>query len=1203
MPLKIDTLYYELDARTAGFEQSILRSQHAVDDFAKFVINKPMLAVAAFGAGLLAIGVEAAKMADDVDVAMRKVVAAFPQAGKEIDRLRGIVEQLSEVTPRSQVELAEAAAHIASVGVDSVAELQLRLRKAVDIADATGADLQSVIEGLDTVGDAFGLSAKKAADAVTQIFGAAQGKVGIEEVFTTLERGGSVLASLSVTATQAGEAMVALIDAGIPRRQAGTVLTTILELTSRVKQLKAAGGEQAEVGRLIEQTLSRQNVQSKGLTGALGDFATQVERGNRDLSEYGIRSNTVNAIQRVVAASVADTRTETEKLADAQAKLEAAAATNRESASALAKILKNELSESLIRLGNDILPVAIKLIDGLTSAMRRLKGEGNPLKDIDRLAGKVPTVEALGRNSFRRGTRFETDAEKDAANFNDALTSSITRAERYGADAFSGFTPDKLQQIKDNVAAWVRLNTDRANELSGGLVKLGVALNGAIAAGQAAEADTGKGTKPGSTTAHIDELTKEVKNAIAALRRSVEQALVGETETKVDDARQRVAAFREEVAKLEKEANRKLPDLEQEGTRLEGAVTTTETKERVEAARKVADEVAQAMGLQSRVMEQGLKDFLADVKKRNDEYAQLGLAPLFSPDQIEAVRSMRQALIDTTAAAERADAAIVASHALSNPDENNGKPNLIKAAGVIDTQIDRITAERDATSPDTPAGLEKRKRLQAELNKLQAEMNALRAQNDGYLDKETQKLLAHTKMLQDQAQAINSAVGLVLQLGEAFGLVSANTATMLQNITNGASAIGPFLDALKTYKAGTTDKDGNPLMTIGGLVGAAQPVIGGAVAAVGLVSSLFAESPEEKERKRLLQANNAAIALLTKGIGDLGRINITGTDYDTFEKLLNDPRSKAQNPVLSGNSDYSNKQIGDLIRAMGLSADELRDFAKQFGLSIGATNGDRFTFDDLEKLRQAIKASELTTFGDTFAGQLQEMDAEIKLFDITDPIKQLELYRKAIDKIKGGGGVLQETIDKFDTSTAEGLQAAQEAIQALFKQLQDGTLDPSALGGLTAQQFLDALEKEAELLKAAQTGGTAAGTGGFNVDRTITETTGSRLAAIASTSQIFLEQIADNTAAMARAFGLTGTALPPLTPPPSPAPNTSTSGGGDTVTITIGDIIVQVGDGAMDPTAAAALGGQIGASALQAINRGLGRDLQWRARARGNVTR
>jgi len=1144
MAFKIDELFYELDARTAGFENNITHAQTSVDNFAKFIAGKPMLATAALGAAIIAVGVAATKMAADVDNSMRKIEAAFPGAAKNLDALRQTFEDLSAISPRSQAELADAAAHIAEKGVQSVSEIEKRLKVAVDLADATGTELTTVIEGLDTVGDAFQLTADQAATAITRIFGAAQGKVGLDEVIATLQRGGSVLHSLGVEAADAGEAMVALIDAGIPRRQAGTILTTILELTNRVRQLRAAGGEQAEVGKIIEETLSRQNILAKGLAGSLGEFADQVQKSGRDLSEYGLRANTVNAIQRVAKIAHDDTRTAVEKEADAFKRLQAAADVNRSSAGALWQRVQNDLNASLIRLGNEILPHVIPLLERFTQLLREARDA--PDTNENRLKQLQLEMEIRGKminQRFQEGALAHDTSSLQAIAAHPGTGAHLTLQEA-----------EYVKYLKDIA----RLQKEIKDEAG-------------------TPAPTAGGDKP-----NLPALTNDVLQAIQTLRRSVESAVAGETVTQIDDARERVKAFKEEVADLEKKSGRRLDDLRAQGARLAGGVGVVEAKERADAAKAIANEVAQSLNLQSRIMEQGLKDFLADVDKRNAEYAKLGLAPLFSRDQIDTIVAMRQALIDTTRAAEQAEAAITTSRAAAG-----GRADLLQGA------IGAMQKEINFTPGDTEAGREKRKRLQEQINKLQGELNSLVAQNNQLLDQATEKLTQHTKLLQDQAAAINSAVGYALQLGQAFGIVSSQTASVLQNVAAAVAGIGPLVDQIKLLHSGATDSKGNPLATIGSVLGAAAPIIGGISALAG---ALFGgPSPEERAAMQAQKENTAAIRELTDATGDLARINVTGAQFGQYRQLVNQAQINRIGPQTGAfTPDAVNRQLGALLDAMGLSTEQLKAFAQSFGVAVGTGPGGKLTVADFENLRKAMQASELTQFADTFTGQLQEMDAEIHLFNLTDPIKQLELFRKAIDNIKDGGGVLQSVLDSFDTSTAEGLQAAQEAIQSLFQQLQAGTLTPEQLGGLTAQEFLDALLKTSDLLRQASAGGGPLGTGGFNVSQQITEVTGSRLAAIADSSRVFLEQIAANTAETARMLGGNPT-LAPITPPPPGNYGAGGAGGGDTYNITVELNGPIYGDDAE------AVGGRIGDGIMQRINKGLGREAKLRSFTTGNA--
>lgn len=1216
MPFKIDELFYELDARTAGFENKITHAQTSVDNFAKFIREKPMLATAALAASIVAVGIAAVKMASDVDDSIRKVQAAFPGATGEINKLRNAIALLSTESPRSQRELAAAAAAISEKGVTSVDELITRLRTVTLIADATGESMETIADGLDNVSDAFRLTTRQAADAVTTIYGFTQGKVGIGEVFSTLQRGGAILADLGVRAEDAGEAMAALIDAGVNRRQVGVVLTNVLELTNRVRELRRGTEDQARAADIIDSALSKQNITNKGFIASLGELATGLEKAGIDTRELGIRSNTLTAITRVAEAAAKDHRTQAEKLADAQERLAKAAETNRTSAHALSQILINELGESFIRLGNKILPTVISLLEKTADLMARIRGEGNPLKDLQTLQGTAPIGElpqdrGFSGQAFRRGTRFETDAEKQARAFVQAYEGAATRAQRYGPEAFSGLTSQQIQKIIDNVRAFTLAHPEttiagqagiEANNKAGALI---IGLQEALKAAITGEAEGGTGGGGGGAPANITApLEKATRDAIRAMRQSVRDTLANATVTQIDDATSLVDKFRAEVDALEKQARQKLPDLRAEVDRLSGEPARVEAKERAEAARQVADEVAKALGVQSVAMQQSLDDFNTEVAKRNAEYAKLGKAPLFTDEQVAQVRAVREALISATQAAEETDAVLSRIRAQetarapltpsSTQSQRLGEQGFNVASSI---ELQATLAKRrqelaEVANKQDAASKAKAKALLDQIAALQGKINDLEGRNRQITNDINNALLKRIALLQQQAAAISQAAGLVAQLAGAFGETGreiADIVNQIGNIGQAAASVKPFIESLKLFQSGAKDDAGNPLMSLSGVLGAAMPIIGGLTSAIGLAGKLFGfggPSPEELERRRLQRENTAALRDLSENVGDLARINVTGTEYGKYSQFLSNPRLDKIGPQFGQfTPDQINRAIGSLLDAANITSQQLIDFAHSFGVTVGTGPGGKITLQDLDNLRKAMQSSELTQFADTFTGQMQEMDAAIHLFDVTDPVRQLELFRKALDSIKNGGGILQKTIDEFDTSTAEGLAAAQEAIQKLFEQLQAGEITPEMLGGLTAQEFLDALLKEADLLRAAQASTGELGTGGFNVDRTITEATGSRVAALILTGNYFAERTALATEAIAAVLGA-GVPLPSGLRPPE---LTGTSAGG-------GDVIYNItvefnGPVSGDPDA---VGGRIGSGILKEINKGLGREAKVR---------
>lgn len=358
---KLESLYYEIDMRTQGFERGIDEAKHALTKFTQFIAGNPMLVLAALGAALLAVGYKATEMAADVDRSVRKVQAAMPLTTAQLKTLRQGLEDISRESPHTQAELAEVAAEIARMGVSDPAEILQRLRIGTQIADAASVDLKQTLEALDTVADQFRLTTTQAGDALTRMFAITQGKIPLDELFATMERGGSVLASFNLNVIDVAEAMTTLKDAGVVARQVGTTLLTIMAVVENAaKGQQMATTSQQDAMRTLADELNPATIATKGFAGAVAGLVERVH-GSRDaLKQMGFEAKSINGLFRIAESVHADLRSESEKLADAQQKVHAAFTLNREDAAALNAIIHNNLNATLIDLGNTILPVVNK---------------------------------------------------------------------------------------------------------------------------------------------------------------------------------------------------------------------------------------------------------------------------------------------------------------------------------------------------------------------------------------------------------------------------------------------------------------------------------------------------------------------------------------------------------------------------------------------------------------------------------------------------------------------------------------------------------------------------------------------------------------------------------------------------------------------------------------------------------------------------
>lgn len=399
-----------------------------------------------------------------------------------------------------------------------------------------------------------------------------------------------------------------------------------------------------------------------------------------------------------------------------------------------------------------------------------------------------------------------------------------------------------------------------------------------------------------------------------------------------------------------------------------------------------------------------------------------------------------------------------------------------------------------------------------------------------------------------------------LDLANAFGLVDDRTTDVLENVIKLASNLPA------AYK-------GDPSAIIGVMGSATQ-----------LFKHIMGHGPREEREPaqpvvrfetqidRLVEA----IKDFSRTVGELGAVNYKGGDFATAKSIL-------EQIVSAGLGGETPLGLGIHMGMTGQTFDlaKLSEALRGLGIEF-----DQFNFQagELAKLFEMLNAIELTQFAQTFTGQLDALRAEFALFDIRDPIEQLKRLVDLFSNPNFGAPALRDALAGLDLTSAEGRAAAKQAIQALFQQMQAGTLDPTGLGGLTGQQFLEQLLQASQLLGSAASAADAGGsTNQFSVERKITEVQADRLLAIETTGLAILqsmlvvqESMRDYLAAIA--FGGIGLQAPPLS---------SLSGFGTAsgvrVDVAAGAIVVNVGPGS-DPNAIAqALSGSLSDLIVTAI--------------------
>lgn len=499
---------------------------------------------------------------------------------------------------------------------------------------------------------------------------------------------------------------------------------------------------------------------------------------------------------------------------------------------------------------------------------------------------------------------------------------------------------------------------------------------------------------------------------------------------------------------------------------------------------------------------------------------------------------------------------------------------------------------------------------------------------------------------EEQVKLITSAVRGALQLAEAFGLVGDATAKVLTDIltlANDLPALAKAISALQAGKGSTA-----------AVVASALPVVG---ALAGLVSGLFGgDSAEEQARKEALRQNTAAITKLSNTVGELGLSGVTGEQFAKASQVVTavlqpDRFFHAGHGRITDSNfqapGVDNAGINAFLKSQGTSRQELQDLATSLGLHTDFLSKDinvlRASFEALDK---ALKATQLTEFAHTFAGQLDALRLQEQAFNITDPTQKLadlrdlvsqtgtdpealkarqadlEAQLKALKQDKRGNNdaqqqAIQDELSKIaeelanpidstgspalkralaglDLNTAEGRAQAQANLQQIVLALRNGTLNPSDLGALDGNQFKQAISDLLDLLNQSnQAANGGADTSSFSVARTITDNQADQLIGLGVSANVYLAEISANSLEIRNALSGLLLAFSGIQPPSLPAGVASaTAGAGGTTLVIQGPITVTVT--AAPGTDLTQLGAQAGQQVVDGLLASLGKDYQLR---------
>lgn len=373
------------------------------------------------------------------------------------------------------------------------------------------------------------------------------------------------------------------------------------------------------------------------------------------------------------------------------------------------------------------------------------------------------------------------------------------------------------------------------------------------------------------------------------------------------------------------------------------------------------------------------------------------------------------------------------------------------AARAMEGVLAAMRAERDllpetlALRREYDAAIKDAERSLARLNE-RLEQNAKR-EREAAAQAQARAQQERIRALRDQARAIEENARAALQFGEALGVVDTEAARTLETLVQMGTALARLW---------------------GGDISALPSVIG---SAASIITSVFstAESPEDKARREVMEENTRALERLSTGVARLGAA-LSGTPGSDIAGILAAieaameaaRRAVAQNPDLLVFTGPSMGTLNAELTKLGLTMDDIERLAASFGITLDGS------LESWEAFIEALQQFSFEQLFNTFAGQLSLLQMEFQLFNIDDPIAQLErilaLFHEFGDLDLDG-----------DLTTEEGREALRKSIEDAFRAAVSGELDPAVLGGMSLDEFLRMLLDMGRLIDDIEAGGGVVG--------------------------------------------------------------------------------------------------------------------------------
>ena len=321
-------------------------------------------------AAVTGIGAAAVKTTADFDSAMSKVAAVSGSAGKEFDKLRDKAREMGSKTKFSATEAADAMNYMAMAGWKTE-DMLGGIEGVMNLAAASGEDLATTSDIVTDALTAFGLSADDSGHFADVLAAASSNaNTNVSMMGETFKYAAPIAGALGFSVEDTAEAIGLMANAGIKSSQAGTSLRSIMNnLAGDVTFTGAAFGEMH-----VQTTNADGSMRS--LSAILSDcrtaFSKMSESEKAANAEALVGKNAMSGFLAIMNAGEADINKLSGAIANCDGTSAQMAKTMQDNLSGQLTILKSQLQELAISLGDTMMPVIRKIVEHVQAFVDKL---------------------------------------------------------------------------------------------------------------------------------------------------------------------------------------------------------------------------------------------------------------------------------------------------------------------------------------------------------------------------------------------------------------------------------------------------------------------------------------------------------------------------------------------------------------------------------------------------------------------------------------------------------------------------------------------------------------------------------------------------------------------------------------------------------------------------------------------------------------